>query len=259
MKFEQYEIRQNGVARGESFLPWSEIKGLAPGRGETLTLLPRSRKFKKMPVALDEKNMSGFLTELFATWGRESRGAAAKAAFDYANNPKSVGWIWIAMSLIFPGLMALMLLGDGLGSLMCSQRLEREGVTAQAQVHKIKKNRRGNFTWNLEFKTGAGQTITGKRVAFVYDPKGKPTDEVTVVYAASDVSCWDVSMKPGVNAVNMRQRVFSEWMTLSFGGAFGICALAGILVGVLRIRRRFPFAEVVREAGTRLMGERQPA
>lgn len=259
MKFEQYEIRESGVANGDAFLPWGEIKNLVPGRGETLTLTPRSRKSPRISIALDEKNMSGFLHELFAVWGRHSRGTAAKVAFDYGNNSNSVGWIWIVMSLIFPGLMALMLLGDGFGSLMCSRKLEREGTVAQAQVQKVKKNKRGNYTWNLEFKTAAGEAINGKRVAYVYDAKGNPTGGVTVVYAESDLSCWDVSMKPGINAVNMRQRVFSEWMTLSFGGAFGLCALAGVIVGIWRLRKRFPHAALVREAGDRLIGNRQPA
>lgn len=264
MKYQQYDVREDGVAlnvgSSQKFIPWSELARLKPGRGEWIELVPRTRKHERLPVSLGAAEMTSFIRDLFATWGRHSRGVAAKAAIDYSANARTVGWLWISMSLLFPGLMTLLLLSDGIESRACSAKIMSSGVVTQGQIHKVSKNKRGNFVWDLEFKTADGQTITGKRTPFVYDEKGYPkTDsEITVVYAASSPRCFDLSMRPGENAVNMRQRVFTEWLTLAFGTTFGLVMLVGIVVGILGLRKRPPFAEAVKEAGAELMNQRRP-
>ena len=260
----EYEIRNDGLALTKNqsptiFVRFDELSRVSAGRGDSLKLIPRIKKAPRIEIKLPPTQMPAFINEFFEVWGTRSHGQATKAAFDYSSNERTLAWLWVVMSLLFPGMLAVLLLGDGIETAMCSRQLN-EGSLANAQVLKVKKNKRGNFTWNLEFKTASGQTVTGKRISFVYDEKGNPTTkDVTVVYAAANPKCFDLSMVVGQNAVNRRQRAFTVFLTLPLGIGFAVTTIVGLLIGVLRLRRRTPYAKEVMQAGTLLASRQQKA
>lgn len=252
----EYEIKHDGLALAKNshspiFLRFEDFGRVISGRDDSLTIIPKNRKQPHIKVKLSQAQMPEFISALFDAWGVRHYNEAAKAAFDYSNNERTLAWLWVAMSLLFPGMLSILLLGDGIETAMCSRQLA-EGSLSTAQVLKVKKNKRGNFTWNLEFKTADGQAVTGKRIAFVHDPQGKPTGDVTVVYAAANPKCFDISMVSGQNAINMRQRAFTTYLTLPLGFAFAVTTIVGVLIGALRLRRRVPYAEEVSQAGALL-------
>jgi hypothetical protein len=226
-------------------IPWRELTRVEPGRGETVNLVPRGRQ--KIAVWLDAARMNAFLTEAFAAWKRVDRGAALKAASDYASAGRATGWAWIGLGLAFPAMLALILLIDGYHTLACNRLLEN-GKTAPAQITKIKKDRRGNYVWQLRFEaiTASGpRIIEGPRTAFTRSDE-KPID-LTVVYSPENLACWDISLEPGKNAINWRQRHLTLLMTMTFGWAFAIIAAIALKIGIGKLRRKYPFREVFEE------------
>lgn len=227
----------------EFVVSWQDIDKPIPARGHQIYLLKKNRQ--KIGVWLSKEDMPGFLEQFFAAWGSADQERARKAAFDYGSSDHAVGWVWLLVTLLFPGLLAAMLLIDGLSTLSCTNQLETKGKITTAELVKIKKNRRSMFVWALEFTNEAGEKISGKRQAPVHDEKGAPIGgRPYVVYSPDTASCWDVSLKPGEKSLNVSQRRFTVQLDLSFGIAFAIVTLVCGTFSIARIRRRHPFREV---------------
>lgn len=242
-----YEIGQTSLnysagSATQVKIEWTALKTIKTGRGAPMFLVAQGHQ--PLAVWIDPKQMPAFLDTFFKQWAKKNAEAARKAAFDYSEDHKTIGWVWLVLSLMFPAMLALGLLIDGYQTLSCNRLLQNGQVTS-AKVLKVKKNRRGNFTWNLEFKTSQGETISGKRVAYFYDAKGNPEGGVSVVYSPTSKSCWDISLKSGQNALNQNQRDFSMFMTLTFGWIFAVIAAFSIWISVTRLRRKPAFREQV--------------
>ena len=166
-----YSAGEGSYAK-EALIPWHDVTGLRAGRGNCVYLV-RSNK-QSFGVWLSPADLDAFLSAAIAAWGKVSPEAARKAAFDYGTAAQSVGWIWLVVSLIFPGMLALILLSDGYHELHCNRKLGATGQVAQAHVTRIKKNRRGNFIWTMEFDTADGHHVKGTRESPITDADGAP-------------------------------------------------------------------------------------
>jgi hypothetical protein len=251
----RYEVRPDRLhytagTVTELDVPWKELARVEPGRGETVSLVPRGRQ--KIAVWLDPARMNEFLTAAFGAWKRVDRGAALKAASDYAAAGRATGWAWIGLGLAFPGMLAVILLIDAFHTLDCNRLLET-GKTAPAQITKLKKDRRGNYVWQLKFEAetaGGTRVVEGPRTAFTHSDE-KPAN-ITVVYSPENLGCWDLSLEPGKNAINWRQRHLTLLMTMTFGWAFAIIGLIALKIGIGRLRKKYPFREVFEQMSGQL-------
>lgn len=231
---------------------WTELTAMRPDHGDSIHFMRTNKQ--ELGVWLDAEQMNPFLTAAIAEWGKHSKEIARKATFDYGASESAVGWIWLVLSLVFPGMIALTLLTDGYHEIACNALFEHASI-APAKILKIKKNRRGNFIWQLEFETATGQKITGTREAALANSEGQPIgskDNVTVVYAAERPNCWDLSMKQGEAAPNRKQRHFTVLMDLSFGWMFAIVGAITTVLSIARLRRKHPFRETVKIAGEKI-------
>jgi len=243
------ELRYSANKTSVSF-PWKLMQRLSADRGANFYI--HAQGHQKLAIWLDEPQIESFLQNFFRAWGKIDRGAACKAAFDYSTSNKAVGWIWVSISLLFPGMLALLLLLDGFNSTRCIPLLDH-GKLAQAKLVKITKDRRGNWVWKLQFTGENGKTFEGKRTAYQTDDRGHPKTvdptSVPVVYSPEDEKCWDVSMSADKPMPNDNQRKFTLLMTMSFGWAFLIIMGIGLLVGFLKLRHQLPYRELVRKIG----------
>lgn len=264
----RYDVRQDGLHyTGEGahtpattlVVRWEELRKIAPGHGHSVQLVRSNGQ--KLGVWLEPNDLSAFLGVMVEAWGRKDKTTARKAAFDYGTPEPAVGWIWLALALLFPGLLTATLLSDGYHTLNCTHALERSSQIVAAEVVKIKKNRRGSFIWTMEFKTLAGEPMRGTREAPVTDENGaplgstpgaKPSNQTTVIYSPEKPNCWDISLTPGAPHVNEKQRHFTILMDLCFGWIFALVALVSVWFSVRRIARRHPGQDAVRVAGERI-------
>lgn len=263
----RYEVREDALVysagRGDPkvvTIPWGDLARLKVGDAHALYFVRKNGQ--EFGVWLESADMERFLPQALEQWKLADRDTALKATFDYGSEEPSIGWIWLALTLGFPGLLATMLLSDGYHELKCNRMLE-QGTVTQAQVVKIKKNRRGNFIWTLEFIASNGEKVMGTREAPMHNNAGHPTgststsinaepsDQTTIIYGAdAPKKCWDLSMKTGELALNEKQRHFTVLMDLSFGWMFAIIAAVGAFFSIRRIRRRNPYREIVKQAGS---------
>lgn len=213
---------------------------------------------KEMPAS----EFGAFLKNLFLDWGKRDPSKAIAEATRLSRqgtqDSRYLAWMWVAMSIAFPGMLGLGLLADGYQNMRCTKALETAKM-ADGRLLKVKKNRRGNFTWDLEFTTAAGNVIKGRRVPFTFDEQGHPLPEgFTVLYSDHDADCWDVSVKKGEIALNQRQRLFTRWMTIGFGYTFCLIALLGLLWGVRKLRFRNPYGADLERVAEELISTTRP-
>ena len=64
----------------------------------------------------------------------------------------AVFWIWMVFCVLFVGGLAVIFLSDAFHTKRCTALLNNGKITS-ALIEKIKKNRRGKFIWNLNFKS----------------------------------------------------------------------------------------------------------
>lgn len=257
-----YDVRSDGLYyTGGTVDPthltlfWKDLQTLKAADSESVFLLKKNGQ--KVGIWLEKEQMEKFLSAAIAAWGKVDKTAARKVAFDYGTRESSVGWIWFALAIGFPGLLCSMLLSDGYHTLNCTRAFERNAkitnarlVDAKGFIHGIKKNRRGNFIWNMEFKTESGQTLHGVREApITTEIGGPPGGSPTVIYSPENPQCWDLSLKHDELVLNERQRHFITVMDLGFGWMFFLVSAIAIALSILRIRQKNPFREAVRAAG----------
>jgi hypothetical protein len=255
----RYELTPTGLSYSAGSktlvdIPWSELKSLRTGRSGSLYLVPRRGSHQKLEVWLEGEEMRRFLAHFFEAWGKIDRPAAAKASFDYVADHKTIGWLWIAMSLLFAGMLAMLLLADAYNTLGCNKHFEAGAFSAvPAQVTKVKKDKRGSVVWTLAFTSADGVEHKGKRPAFVFDEKGNPVGDVKVLVANADSSCWEVPVNAEGNRVNMSQRKFSMQLSMMFGWVFVVITALGVAAGIARLRRKLPYRETIEMAAQRLI------
>jgi hypothetical protein len=251
----QPEVLDQGLRANGKLYAWTDLEKLVPGPVDRISLSFRKGEHggrSRIPVSLDAKAMPEFLDSLFKAWVKRDRGAAQKAAFDYSSSKKTAGWLWIILSLAFPGLLSVILLLDAFQTKHCTPLLE-QGLAVPAQITKVTKDRRGNWIWLLRFQAQTGETITGKRAAFEFDEKGNAKNPPTVVYSPQDLKCWDLSLESGKAVVNTRQRQFFMTFEFSFGWAFAALAAIGVFAGIWRLRKRIPYRETVERISAELL------
>lgn len=147
----------------------------------------------------------------------------------------AVFWIWMIFCVFFVGGLAVIFLSDAFHTKRCTKLLN-DGKTTSAQIEKIKKNRRGQFVWKLYFKTVDGAEIHGTRVALNHNGKGNPVGTPTVIYSNENLSCWDLSMKPGEKALPIAARTLTLQFTLILGWCLAFMALVGTIYAFWKLR-----------------------
>ena len=234
-------------------IPYSDLTGIEYRKGANFYL---SRK-KNQPIAiwLEDKNLKPFMSELFRLWGAVDKGTAAKAALDFSSDDKYIGKLWLALTIAFPGMLAILLSADAYQTYVCNNAL-LTGKLATAEILKVSKNRRANFVWRLKFTTETGQIIQGRRTPFFFNETGHSlTDDkhVSVVYSPENLSCWDVSMRNDAPVLNLKNRGFTLLMTGSFGFMFALVSLYTGFLSIARLRRVRPLREEIEQAGKALL------
>lgn len=188
------------------------------------------------------------IEETIAKWKAEDRIGTKKAVFDYISDDRLFYTFLFGLVFFVVGGISMIFLTDGIQTHRCTEKLIREDAElAQATITKIKKNRRGNIVWDLNFVTKEGAEIKGRRTAIVpesanYTP-GKKEAFTTVVYAPNYLECWDISLKMGEKHLPLAQRRFSASFTMGFGSFFAIAWLALSLFLWKRTTVRRPFME----------------
>lgn len=233
---------------------WKELAGIDSRDGRTITLLGKDRKATTLELSPD--GTEAFLRELFKTWFQHQPGEARKAAFDYFSEEKTFKRILLFLSLFILGGISLIFLTDGLHNLHCNRLLEDASQTqvTRSTISKIKKNRRGNFVWDLEFQGVDGKLVHGRRTPVNPQalsgeaPSGTtpaPGTSATVIQSNVDPACWDLSLVDGQNVPPKAQRWFTTNYTLGFGGFFGAACLVLTPLIWRRLRRKLPYRDVV--------------
>lgn len=240
---------------------WRNLEKFAPGRKLSLYVLRRDGQ--PLGVWLDPDKMKAFLTEAVAAWGTHDRDTALKAAFEYGLNERSMGWVWLVLSIFFPAFLSAMLLVDGYHIDTCMPLLrDPSAKSAIAQVLKVKKDRRGEMVWTLQFQTDAGHTVHGLRTSYAgMDEKGRPIGEPRVVYSPSRPSCWDLASHPLIDqtssqnekiSISRKELQFNTAMAWGFGALFAVLGVLGVIWSTMKICRRHPFHETVLAAAKTL-------
>ncbi len=201
---------------------------------DTQTLGIQTQSGSKIPLHLDERGLENYLSDLFRTWKMRDAGAAKKAAFDYFSKEQLFFWVLFSLNILLNAGASLIFLADGIKERSCNILLDNPtALSTVAQISKIKKDRKGNFVWDLSFTTSGGALIQGRRTAVNPTagilPSGesditKPTS-ARVVYSAKNTSCWDVSLDRDIAKVPSAHRWFMTQFTLGFGSFFGVVFL----------------------------------
>ncbi|MEW6055303.1 MAG: hypothetical protein AB1540_01705 [Bdellovibrionota bacterium] len=254
-KIDSESLKYSAGTRTQVEFAWKDLEKITPARGGALAL--RAKGHQPLVIWLEAQKMESFLKDLFYFWRQRDPESATRAAFDYgAAQNQTLAWVVLAVSLLFPSLLGAMLLTDAFNTKKCNALFAQNPKVVTAKLNKVAKNRRGNFIWSLEFTTAEGRKLKGTRTAYHFDPKGHPVGgEPTVLYAPEDAKCWDLSLRPGEPSPNWKQRSFTLLMTMSFGWVFAILGLLGCTWGLIRIFRRYPFAEPVRRIANELLGK----
>lgn len=223
-------------------LPWKELKSL---RAKNNDLFFVTEKGEEFPVKPDQ------LKEAFKTWHHHAPGNSKKAAFDYFNEEKFVLKLNLFLTIFLAGGISAIFLSDGFQTLHCNFLLEKTEMTktANAEITKIKKNRRGNIVWDLNFKTENGQELSGRRQAVnpeaaVHNP-GKKDSSATVIYSTEEPKCFDVSTRLNEKVLPKAQRWFTTEFTLGFGAFFALVTIFLCPWLITRIRKKHPHKEIV--------------
>lgn len=251
------------------------------------TLGVKTKSGQKIAIDMPVSELQSYLKEFLNNWHKSSPGEAKKAAFDYFANDNTFLKVLFVLNILLHGGAAAIFLSDGLQNVHCNQLLSKPALSqsATAQITKVKKDRRGNFNWDLTFSTADGKQISGRRTAinpdaavtyetktlqkaapagstsFTIDKKMNATEksavsaEMTttetiptsalVVYASQDLKCWDVSIDSKTAKLPFGHRWFVAQFTLGFGSFFGLVCLAVTFFLFRRIRRVHPHKEIL--------------
>lgn len=243
-----YHLQDQGLAyscdRTQMFFAYADLLTIRSNIKGELFLIPQHRK-TKLCLWLSAQDAEPFLKELFQRWAKVDGYRAQKVAFDYSSNTRSIGIISMAMALCFPLALAVLFLADGFKTLNCNSKLIKEGVLQPAQIVKIKKNRRSDFIWQLEFKTQDGAAVHGTRTSLLHDEKGGPLQDVQVVYAPSDLSCWDLNKNSAQKDVNFVHRNFYMHFNLVFGIGFAVLGVLVFGYGLARYRFKPAYQAII--------------
>lgn len=242
---------------------------------------------KTIPLEMNDSELKNFLPEFIQSWARTNAGAAKKALFDYFSNDNTFLKVLFVLNLLLHGGAAAIFLSDGLQNIRCNQLLTQPTLSqsATAQITKVKKDRRGNFNWDLTFLTTEGKQISGRRTAvnpdaaityetktlkkaapvgstsFTTNNKMNATEQsavsvemtttetiptsALVVYAPQNLKCWDVSIDSKTAKLPYGHRWFVAQFTIGFGSFFGLVCFAITVFLYTRIRRVHPHKELL--------------
>ncbi len=246
----------------------------------------KTKNNKTIPLEMNDSELKIFLPGFIQSWARTNSGEAKKAVFDYFSKENTFLKILFVLNLLLHGGAAAIFLSDGINTVRCNHLLEQTSLTQSAKAHitKVKKDRRGNFNWDLTFQTVDGKTISGRRTAvnpsaaltfetktlekaapvgstsFTNDTKLNPTQksaisaEMTttesipssayVLYSPQNLNCWDVSIDSSTPRLPFGHRWFVAQFTLGFGAFFGVVCLFVTIFLYSRITRIHPHREL---------------
>ncbi len=174
---------------------------------------------------------------------------SSKNSKDSNSNDPTPYWIWLILGCMLMALFASVLLTEAVKVKTCTNELLTQGVTTAADVIDLKKNRKGQWALNLEFKNQEGNVIQGKRVAFdniIITPENPKNPEkpkhVNVVYSKVSDRCWEITKKSG--RIPLAERGLIFLLNMTFGVLLALVALICFVICVPKLVRIYRFKKV---------------